>query len=286
MGARDLGKLKTTWARPSPRPSPDCRLPARGETDVAWWALLIATLLTWISGLDYARVAPRVLRGGRVASWYPRGPRPALAQRLLGAGTPPGAPRSAPDRVKASTPARSTETRTASGNGRIGVRSTAGDIHARQATRVAVAAPRSRPQKGLYGLADAKRQPLDGRRRDLGDERPDGDPRPVAEWRYPRDRRTDVVDRRVVRDVARARPPGYVGDLGRRSRASSAHRAPTSSSAGIGPGRAREPRSRQLTGPREIERRPGSPGVRPERAPSTMDTHAIGERRRRPRSRA
>ena len=30
---------------------------------VAWWALLVALVLTWLSGLDYARIAPRVLRG-------------------------------------------------------------------------------------------------------------------------------------------------------------------------------------------------------------------------------
>ena len=29
----------------------------------AWWALLVALALTWISGLDYARVAPQLLRG-------------------------------------------------------------------------------------------------------------------------------------------------------------------------------------------------------------------------------
>ncbi len=38
------------------------------DADIAWWALLVATLLTWISGLDYARVAPSVLRGERTAS--------------------------------------------------------------------------------------------------------------------------------------------------------------------------------------------------------------------------
>src|SRR6266699_3064327 len=35
---------------------------------VAWWALLVALVLTWVSGLDYARSAPRVLRGRAVAS--------------------------------------------------------------------------------------------------------------------------------------------------------------------------------------------------------------------------
>ena len=30
---------------------------------VGWWALLVALILTWVSGLDYARVAPGLLRG-------------------------------------------------------------------------------------------------------------------------------------------------------------------------------------------------------------------------------
>ena len=29
---------------------------------IAWWALLVAVVLTWVSGLDYARIAPRTLR--------------------------------------------------------------------------------------------------------------------------------------------------------------------------------------------------------------------------------
>ena len=33
------------------------------DDDIAWWALLVALVLTWVSGLDYARSAPRVLRG-------------------------------------------------------------------------------------------------------------------------------------------------------------------------------------------------------------------------------
>ena len=34
----------------------------------AWWALVVALVLTWVSGLDYARVAPRLLRGGAAVS--------------------------------------------------------------------------------------------------------------------------------------------------------------------------------------------------------------------------
>ena len=33
----------------------------------AWWTLLVALVLTWVSGADYARVAPELLRGRAVA---------------------------------------------------------------------------------------------------------------------------------------------------------------------------------------------------------------------------
>jgi hypothetical protein len=33
----------------------------------AWWALLVALVLTWLSGLDCARVAPGLLRSARGA---------------------------------------------------------------------------------------------------------------------------------------------------------------------------------------------------------------------------
>jgi CDP-diacylglycerol--glycerol-3-phosphate 3-phosphatidyltransferase len=62
MGARDLGKLKT-WAQTVAATIGGLQAAGAWEADIAWWALLVATLLTWISGLDYARVAPRVLRG-------------------------------------------------------------------------------------------------------------------------------------------------------------------------------------------------------------------------------
>ena len=71
MGARDLGKLKT-WAQTVAATLAGLQAAGAWDADVAWWALLVATLLTWISGLDYARVAPRVLRGERrslVAAW-------------------------------------------------------------------------------------------------------------------------------------------------------------------------------------------------------------------------
>lgn len=67
VAARDLGKLKT-WAQAVAATLAGLQAAGAWETDVAWWALLVATLLTWISGLDYARIAPRVLRGERAAS--------------------------------------------------------------------------------------------------------------------------------------------------------------------------------------------------------------------------
>ena len=33
------------------------------STRAAWWALLVAVVLTWVSGLDYARAAPRLFAG-------------------------------------------------------------------------------------------------------------------------------------------------------------------------------------------------------------------------------
>ena len=61
VSARDLAKLKT-WAQ-----AVACGLGglaaggAIGDR-IAWWALVVALAVTWLSGLDYARVAPRVLR--------------------------------------------------------------------------------------------------------------------------------------------------------------------------------------------------------------------------------
>jgi CDP-diacylglycerol--glycerol-3-phosphate 3-phosphatidyltransferase len=67
MGARDLGKLKT-WSQAIAAACGGLAAAGTWSDDVAWWALLVAVVLTWISGLDYARVAPRLLRGGAVAS--------------------------------------------------------------------------------------------------------------------------------------------------------------------------------------------------------------------------
>jgi CDP-diacylglycerol---glycerol-3-phosphate 3-phosphatidyltransferase len=62
MPARDLGKLKT-WAQSVAAAIGGLAAAGAWSDDVAWWALLVAVVLTWLSGLDYARIAPRVLRG-------------------------------------------------------------------------------------------------------------------------------------------------------------------------------------------------------------------------------
>jgi CDP-diacylglycerol--glycerol-3-phosphate 3-phosphatidyltransferase len=60
--ARDLGKLKT-WAQATAAAIGGFAAAGAWTDRAAWWALLIALVLTWVSGLDYARVAPRLLRG-------------------------------------------------------------------------------------------------------------------------------------------------------------------------------------------------------------------------------
>ena len=63
IAARDLGKLKT-WAQAIAVAVGGLAAAGAWSSDIAWWVLLVAVVLTWISGLDYARVAPRVLRAG------------------------------------------------------------------------------------------------------------------------------------------------------------------------------------------------------------------------------
>src|SRR6266571_4280810 len=60
IAARDLGKLKT-WSQALAAAIGGLAAAGAWSTSVAWWALLVALALTWISGLDYARSAPRVL---------------------------------------------------------------------------------------------------------------------------------------------------------------------------------------------------------------------------------
>jgi phosphatidylglycerophosphate synthase len=62
IAARDLGKLKT-WAQAIAAALGGFAAAGAWDDTVAWWALLVALVLTWVSGLDYARAAPRLLRG-------------------------------------------------------------------------------------------------------------------------------------------------------------------------------------------------------------------------------
>jgi CDP-diacylglycerol--glycerol-3-phosphate 3-phosphatidyltransferase len=66
MQARDLGKLKT-WSQATAAAIGGFAAAGAWGTDVASWALLVALVLTWVSGLDYARIAPGLLRRPAVA---------------------------------------------------------------------------------------------------------------------------------------------------------------------------------------------------------------------------
>ena len=60
LAARDLGKLKT-WAQAIAAALAGFAAAGAWSDRIAWWALLVAVVLTWVSGLDYARSAPRLL---------------------------------------------------------------------------------------------------------------------------------------------------------------------------------------------------------------------------------
>jgi CDP-diacylglycerol---glycerol-3-phosphate 3-phosphatidyltransferase len=66
IAARDLGKLKT-WSQAVAAGAGGIAAGGAWSHSVSWWLLLIAVGLTWVSGLDYARSAPSVLRGRTVA---------------------------------------------------------------------------------------------------------------------------------------------------------------------------------------------------------------------------
>ncbi len=66
ISARDLGKVKT-WAQAVAAAVGGFAAAGAWDETVAWWALLVAVVLTWVSGLDYARVAPGLLRGRALA---------------------------------------------------------------------------------------------------------------------------------------------------------------------------------------------------------------------------
>ena len=67
IAARDLGKLKT-WSQAVAATAGGLAAAGAWSDTVSWWLLLIAVVLTWVSGFDYARSAPRILRGRAVAS--------------------------------------------------------------------------------------------------------------------------------------------------------------------------------------------------------------------------
>ena len=61
IAARDLGKLKT-WAQAAAAAVGGFAAAGAWRDDIAWWFLLLAVVLTWVSGLDYARAAPAMFR--------------------------------------------------------------------------------------------------------------------------------------------------------------------------------------------------------------------------------
>ena len=67
IAARDLGKLKT-WSQAIAVGVGGLQAAGAWHVDIAWWALLVALVLTWVSGLDYVRVAPQLLRQSAAAA--------------------------------------------------------------------------------------------------------------------------------------------------------------------------------------------------------------------------
>lgn len=66
LGARDLGKLKT-WTQSIAAILGGFAAGGSLDDSVAWWALVVALVVTWVSGLDYARLAPGLLRSRAAA---------------------------------------------------------------------------------------------------------------------------------------------------------------------------------------------------------------------------
>lgn len=64
LAARDLGRIKT-WVQALAAAIGGIAAAGAWSPELAWWALLAALVATWVSGLDYARLAPGVLRRGR-----------------------------------------------------------------------------------------------------------------------------------------------------------------------------------------------------------------------------
>ena len=62
LRARDLGRIKT-WTQAVAAGLGGLAAAGAFDDSIARWGLGVALALTWISGLDYARLAPRLLRG-------------------------------------------------------------------------------------------------------------------------------------------------------------------------------------------------------------------------------
>ncbi len=62
LRARDLGRLKT-WTQAVAAALGGLAAAGAVDDSIAVWGLGVALALTWISGLDYARLAPGLLRG-------------------------------------------------------------------------------------------------------------------------------------------------------------------------------------------------------------------------------
>ena len=78
LAARDLGKLKT-WAQAVAGGLGGFAAAGAWSERVAWWGLLVAVVLTCVSGLDYARSAPALFRP-RVAATPPPGRVPGTSR--------------------------------------------------------------------------------------------------------------------------------------------------------------------------------------------------------------
>jgi CDP-diacylglycerol--glycerol-3-phosphate 3-phosphatidyltransferase len=65
IAARDLGKLKT-WAQAIAAGLAGFAAAGAWTDRVAWWSMLVAVVLTCVSGLDYARAAPGLFKRGGV----------------------------------------------------------------------------------------------------------------------------------------------------------------------------------------------------------------------------
>src|SRR5262249_40662193 len=61
IAARDLGKLKT-WAQAIAAALAGFAAAGAWSDRVAWWGLLVAAVLTCVSGVDYARSAPALFK--------------------------------------------------------------------------------------------------------------------------------------------------------------------------------------------------------------------------------